>query len=193
MLICNANSITKSFGARTLFSDATFAIHSGERIALVGANGSGKTTLLNIIAKRESLDEGTLMLAKGMKIGYLEQETIGTLAEDKVLASVLEAKQEVKIMQHRLAQLEAELASKEHGQGFAGHKKDKYEQDFAGHEVLLAEYGKLADAFENAGGWQLESDALTVLTGLGFKSWDAERKVSELSGGWQMQIGRAHV
>lgn len=179
MLICNANKITKSFGARVLFSDATFAIHTGERVALVGANGSGKTTLLNIIAGRESVDEGTIALTKGMRIGYLEQETIGALSDVSVLASVLEAKKDVLDMRERLDKLEAELALSE--------------DDSESHEALLLEYGKLADAFENAGGWHLEPDAMTVLTGLGFKVADASRPASEFSGGWQMRIALARL
>ena len=178
MLTCSANAIAKSFGSRTLFDSATFAIHSAERIALVGANGSGKTTLLNIIAGRDSVDEGTLTLAKGMKIGYLEQETIGAQSSEIVLETVLKAKQELRDMGERLTHLETALAG---------------EEDTAKHEQLLQEYGSLSDAFENGGGWQLESDALTVLTGLGFSATDAQRPVSEFSGGWQMRIALARL
>lgn len=177
MLICNASALAKSFGSRVLFSDATFAIQSGERIALVGANGSGKTTLLNIIAGRESSDVGTMTLAKGARIGYLEQETIGSENDATVLSSVLDAKRELLEMHVRLAELEAALR----------------EEEAKNHEQLLTEYGRLSDAFENAGGWQLESDALTVLSGLGFKTADASRLVSEFSGGWQMRVALARL
>ncbi|MDR1088745.1 MAG: ABC-F family ATP-binding cassette domain-containing protein [Coriobacteriales bacterium] len=191
MLIANASGLAKSFGARTLFEEANFAIHSSERIALVGANGSGKTTLLNIIAGRDSADEGSLTIAKGMRIGYLEQETIGAEGTLRVLESVLEARRELLDLQERLTQLEQALAEEsepvqELGEPF------QHEQPLR-HEQLLAEYGRLADLFENAGGWQLESDALTVLTGLGFKPEDATRPVSEFSGGWQMRIALARL
>lgn len=179
MLICSVNAISKSFGLRTLFAKATFSIHSTERIALVGANGSGKTTLLNIVAGRESADEGVLTVAKGARIGYLEQEAIGAKSDATVLASVLEAKQEILEMRQRLTLIEARLA--EEG------------DDAAQHEALLEEYGKLADAFEHARGWQLESDALTVLTGLGFRAEDAERPASEFSGGWRMRVALARL
>ncbi|MDR2035589.1 MAG: ABC-F family ATP-binding cassette domain-containing protein [Coriobacteriales bacterium] len=209
MLICNASTLAKSFGARTLFAEATFAIQSAERIALVGANGSGKTTLLNIIARRESFDSGTLTLAKGVKTGYLEQETLGAASNMSVLASVLEAKQELLETQKRLTQLEAALAldtcsvdSRLRGNDISGRGNDisegdrgLYESQIASmsHDQLLAEYGRLSDIFENAGGWNLESDAKTVLTGLGFSAEDATRQVSEFSGGWQMRIALARL
>jgi len=206
MLVCNANALSKSFGSRILFSGATFAIHSAERIALVGANGSGKTTLLNMIAQREPLDEGTLTLAKGVNIGYLEQEIFGVLSGATVLASVLEAKQDVLDMQERLTQLEAELSETAdngitHGDGsreLSGQLTRTVPVSYSEspdleHEQLLKEYGRLSDLFENAGGWHMESDAMTVLTGLGFKPEDANRKVDEFSGGWQMRIALARL
>lgn len=224
MLIGSASAIAKSFGTRTLFSGATFAIQSGERIALVGANGSGKTTLLNIIAKRDSVDEGALTLAKGMKVGYLEQETIGAKSDISVLASVLQAKQDVLEMRERLIHLEAALteqgstanlvSSAQSAQSASAEQSDRTEHTkdalittsveggtpqpdaqaaLEAQEQLLAEYGKLSDAFENAGGWHLEPDALSVLTGLGFSSEDARREVREFSGGWQMRIALARL
>ncbi|MCL2528735.1 MAG: ABC-F family ATP-binding cassette domain-containing protein [Coriobacteriia bacterium] len=186
MLICNASAITKSFGSRVLFSEATFAVKSSDRIALVGANGSGKTTLLNMIAQRESQDSGTLTLAKGVNTGYLEQEVFGILSEASVLASVLEAKQDVLDMRERLTVLEAKLGE-DNNFNSAGEATDLE------HEQLLKEYGRLSDLFENSGGWNLESDAMTVLTGLGFKMSDANRQVKEFSGGWQMRIALARL
>ena len=66
--------LTKSFGDRLLFSDITFGIVQGERIGLIATNGSGKTTLLNIIADKESYDEGRITFRRDIKIGYLEQD-----------------------------------------------------------------------------------------------------------------------
>jgi ATP-binding cassette subfamily F protein 3 len=68
-MLLNIDSISKSYGARTLFSNATFHVNERDRTALVGANGAGKTTLLNIIAHRDAPDEGTISLAKDATIG----------------------------------------------------------------------------------------------------------------------------
>ena len=75
-MIVQLEHISKSFSSRTLFSDVNFKLEAGQRLALVGPNGAGKTTLLNIIAGREDADEGRVVFAKGVSIGYLEQEAI---------------------------------------------------------------------------------------------------------------------
>ena len=70
------SSITKSFGERVLFSDASLSVGGRDRIALVGPNGAGKTTLLEIISGEQTPDEGTVASPKDVVIGYLKQEAI---------------------------------------------------------------------------------------------------------------------
>jgi ATP-binding cassette subfamily F protein 3 len=67
------SGLEKGFGERSLFSDATLTINSGERVALFGRNGSGKSTLLKIIAGEETPDKGEVHTPKGYRIGYLKQ------------------------------------------------------------------------------------------------------------------------
>ncbi len=75
-ILVNAHGLTKAYGARPLFSGLSFSVESGQRIGLIGPNGSGKSTLLNIIAGRNTPDEGTLSLQRGLKISFLEQVPI---------------------------------------------------------------------------------------------------------------------
>ena len=65
---------SKSFGDITLFSNITFSVGEGRKVALIAKNGSGKTTLLNILAGKDSFDTGSYYLKKDIKIGYLEQD-----------------------------------------------------------------------------------------------------------------------
>ncbi len=65
--------LTKSHGDRMLFSDVTFGINEGDKIALIAKNGTGKTTLLSILAGRESADSGNVVFRNGLRVGYLEQ------------------------------------------------------------------------------------------------------------------------
>ena len=60
-------------------------------------------------------------------------------------------------------------------------------------EALLNEYGQVQDRFEHLGGYELESNARKILSGLGFKVTDFERPCSEFSGGWQMRIALAKL
>ena len=70
-MILLVDKIEKSFGARVLFSGASFQINSGERFALVGPNGAGKTTMLKIIMGIDSPDAGQVQYAKDCQVGYL--------------------------------------------------------------------------------------------------------------------------
>lgn len=60
-------------GPKLLFEDVTFAINSGEHVGVIGPNGAGKTTLFKILTQTENLDEGKLVLANGLRMGYLAQ------------------------------------------------------------------------------------------------------------------------
>jgi ABC transport system ATP-binding/permease protein len=89
MPIVGAHQISKTFGARSLFSGLTFAIEQGDRIGLIGPNGAGKSTLLRMIASLTSADSGTLSLQKGLRVGFLEQ--VSTFAPEATLqSSILE-------------------------------------------------------------------------------------------------------
>jgi ATP-binding cassette, subfamily F, member 3 len=70
------SQVTKSFGARTLFSDVSLQVNRGNRIGLIGPNGAGKSTLFSLILGQDSPDEGTIALQKSARIGYLPQESL---------------------------------------------------------------------------------------------------------------------
>jgi ATP-binding cassette, subfamily F, member 3 len=70
------SQVTKSFGARTLFSDVSLQVNRGNRIGLIGPNGAGKSTLFSLILGHDSPDQGTIVLQKGARIGYLPQESL---------------------------------------------------------------------------------------------------------------------
>jgi ATP-binding cassette, subfamily F, member 3 len=70
------SQVTKSFGARTLFSDVSLQVNRGNRIGLIGPNGAGKSTLFSLILGHDSPDEGAIVLQKGARAGYLPQESV---------------------------------------------------------------------------------------------------------------------
>src|SRR5512138_2484268 len=65
---------SKNFGDVNLFSNINFSINEGKKVALIAKNGSGKTTLLNILAGRDTFDEGKFYLNKDIKVSYLPQD-----------------------------------------------------------------------------------------------------------------------
>lgn len=69
-----AQHLAKSFGSRELFSDISFQLRKGDKIALIGDNGRGKTTLFNIIRGRVQPDLGRVILGRNISLGYYDQE-----------------------------------------------------------------------------------------------------------------------
>jgi ATP-binding cassette, subfamily F, member 3 len=67
--------LSKSFGGQTLFEDASLQVNRGDRIALIGPNGAGKTTLLSILVGLDEADIGEVALQRGVKVGFLPQES----------------------------------------------------------------------------------------------------------------------
>src|SRR2546426_5713620 len=71
----SVGGISKAYGERSLFADASLQVNRGERIGLVGPNGAGKSTLLHVILGDEEPDSGTVSLERGVRLGYLPQES----------------------------------------------------------------------------------------------------------------------
>lgn len=74
MNLVSIENIHKSFGERIILHDISFGINKDQKIAFVAKNGTGKTTLLNIIAGKDTADEGQIVLRKGLKVAYLSQK-----------------------------------------------------------------------------------------------------------------------
>ena len=171
-MIALADKISKSFGGRVLYSNATLQLNAGERWALVGPNGAGKTTLLKIIMGLESADEGTVTFAKDATLGYLEQET-ELMGDRTALNEVIESAHEIKQWERKVDDLSLKIAETPEGATL-----NKY----------LEDYAHAMERFERLGGYELESRARQILAGLGFPVEDFDKPAKEFSGGWQMRI-----
>src|SRR3712207_2075197 len=78
------SQVTKAFGGRTLFEDASLQVNRGDRIGLVGPNGAGKSTLFSLILGEASPDDGKISLEKSASVGFLPQEN-APVGEETVL------------------------------------------------------------------------------------------------------------
>ncbi len=72
--VLHVEELSKAFPGQTLFSDISFDIKRGERVALIGNNGTGKTTMLKIINGLIEADAGKFSLGSKVQIGYYDQE-----------------------------------------------------------------------------------------------------------------------
>ena len=158
--------ISKSYGTRTLFSDISLYIARSDRFGLVGPNGAGKSTLFNLILGEEAPDEGTIVWERGADFGYLPQET-AEAGDDTILDIACAITPE-------FAKLRAQMLAFE-----SGVSDPSFDDDL-----------DLHGRFDELGGYAIETKAKIVLSGLGFKETDFDRKAKSFSGGWVM---RAHL
>ena len=172
-VILQLEHVTKTFGGRTLFADASIRLEEYDRLALVGPNGAGKTTLLRIISGQDDADSGRIVLAKSARIGYLEQEAI-EMGDNPIFEEVMSSQVEVLAAEQRLKHLEEQLGANPT-------------------EQQLAAAGRARDEYELLGGYTIESKVRSVLFGLGFKEGDLARSTTEFSGGWQMRLALAKL
>jgi ATP-binding cassette subfamily F protein 3 len=173
------SGIAKGFGPKTLYRDGSFQINSGDKIGLVGPNGAGKTTIFRIIMKEEGVDEGTISIPDKCVIGYFSQD-IGEMSGCSALEEVMSGAGKVTELGRQLKEMEKQLEN-------AADLGDDEMQS------LLEKYGEAQAEFEMRGGYDLESRAKEILTGLGIGPGDYERQVEHFSGGWKMRIMLAKI
>lgn len=73
MNIMTVESISKSYGEKVLFENASFGMEDQDKIGIVGVNGTGKSTFLKVIAGMESTESGRVTINNGLRIRYLAQ------------------------------------------------------------------------------------------------------------------------
>ncbi|VBB09424.1 abc transporter [Lucifera butyrica] len=166
--------LSKSFGVDELFSHIGFEIRRGDKIGLIGANGTGKTTLLRCLLGLERYDSGQIGLAPGDRIGYVEQDA--GLDKATLYDELCEAYQDVLAWQKDMRRLEQAIAG------------EKEESRLA---LLMKEYARIVELFEQAGGYEVENTIRRVAYGLGFTTEDFGRSPAAFSGGQKTRIGLA--
>jgi ABC-type glutathione transport system ATPase component len=162
--ILTAAQLAKSYGPDDIFAGVDVAIPQGARIGLVGPNGAGKTTLLRLLAGLEEPSRGVVHVARGVRLGYLQQEA-ALYSEGTLWEEMLSAFSGLREREAELARLEAAMA------------------DPATYAEVVERYGPLQHQFELDGGYAYETRIRQVLGGLNFGPEDFARPVAILSGG----------
>ncbi len=158
------SQVSKSFGGRLLFENASLQVNRGDRVGLVGPNGAGKSTLFSLLLKEASPDEGSISLERAASVGFLPQESAAA-GDETVLELAMAISPEISRIQRVL--------------------KSTPEDSAEHHEALAL--------FDEHGGWQLEPAAKRILAGLAFRTSDFDRPAKTLSGGWIMRAHLARL
>ena len=171
------SNIDLAYGERIIIKDGELLVRPGDRIGLVGPNGAGKTSLFRIIAGEERPDAGDISMDPGTVIGYFSQEA-GEMGGRSVLEEVLagagrvyELALELEALEHRMSLSEGPPLS----------------------DAEMESYGELQTEFQHRGGYELESRARAILSGLGIAQERQGEGVASFSGGWKMRIALARI
>ena len=175
MALISFSDVSRFYGRQDVLTSVTLSVNPGERVGLVGRNGAGKTTIIRLIMDKESPDSGRVTKARGLRLGYLPQELMGRQGIS-LLEMVMDTAEEYRKVEAELAQVGAELAERSRA---GGDREELME--------LAGRQGHLMHLFESLGGWEKESEAKKILSGLGFAESDFGRDMSVFSGGWMMR------
>ena len=162
--------LSKAFGGRDILSNFSLEVDSGVRLCVCGPNGTGKSTLLRLLAGVESADGGRVILPKGCRLGFVEQELSEAALETPLLTYVLD-------VLHDWSDFWSEWEE-------AAALKD---------EALLTSLMHRQGELEALYGYNPEHRAKAVLSGLGFAERKWNRTLRELSGGWRERAKLARV
>ena len=161
----------KSFGVRQVFSNVSFELKEGDRLALVGPNGAGKSTLLKCILGYEELDEGNVVKSPVASIGYLQQDV--NLGDDSLATEIEKAWADVHALEKQLKELTSRLESEE------ASESDLQRLDY------------LQNRLEWLGGYDYEQKTKRIVYGLGFTDEDLDKPANAFSGGQKTRINLA--
>jgi len=152
-------------GTKELLHNVNITVHAGQKVGITGGNGVGKSSLFSLILGKLQADEGDVSYPKNVKTAHVAQETpaLDRTAIDYVLDGNIE-----------LRELENKIK-------LAEEKNDG--------EALAHYYGDM----ESIGGYTANSEAATLMHGLGFSSEQEIHPVKSFSGGWRMRLNLAQA
>lgn len=168
-----AENLSKYYGERHLFSNITFTITKGQRVALIAKNGSGKTSLLNILTGHDTGDEGQVVIDKNIRWAYIEQEP-QFYETDDVWTAIYKSENELLQCVAKYEEVIEQL--------------DKDPNNIENQNQL--QYAMEAMDLNNA--WDIETKIKTILQQLNLNN-NLHSKIDSLSGGQKKRLAIARV
>lgn len=165
-IMISANNITLRLGKKALFEDVNIKFTEGNCYGLIGANGAGKSTFLKILLGQIDSTNGEVVITPGQRLSFLQQDHF-KYDEYPVLDTVIMGNARLyEIMKEKDA-----IYAKE---------------DFSEEDGIKA--GKLEEEFATLNGWEAESDAATLLNGLGIETDLHYKYLKELTGSQKVKV-----
>lgn len=179
-MILQLNGISKSYLGDSILSNITMKIEHGDKIGLIGVNGAGKSTLLKIIAGDLPYDNGEIYIGKGIKIGYLRQDS-GLKLDNTIWTEMLEALPDLLEVDKELRELEKKMS------------EPTFIENPKKIEKIMDRYAKQSEWFMQHGGYEMEAEINSILQGMGFGSISKNTPIHQLSGGQKTRLALAKI
>lgn len=164
-MIC-ANNVTLRIGKKALFEDVNIKFTPGNCYGLIGANGAGKSTFLKILSGQLEPSKGDVTMSPGERLSFLEQDHFKYDGYTVLDTVIMGNERLYEIMKEKDA-----IYAKE---------------DFSEEDGIRA--SELEGEFAEMNGWEAESDAATLLNGLGIETDLHYKMMSELNGGQKVKV-----
>ncbi len=161
-----ASNITLRIGKKALFEDVNIKFTEGNCYGIIGANGAGKSTFLKILNGQLEPTKGDVIITPGQRLSFLQQDHFKYDAYDVLSTVIMGNKRLYDIMQEKDA-----IYAKE---------------DFTEEDGIKA--SELENEFAELNGWEAESDAATLLNGLGIETDMHYMQMSELNGSDKVKV-----
>lgn len=178
--VARLNKGTVYFGGQEIFRDLTWEINHDARTGLVGPNGAGKSTILKLLARQQEPSQGSVMITRGARVGYLPQEVRFDL-ERSVLDEALDASPTLAALEREMHDLEMQMGDP------AVYADDKKLTR------VMERHARVVERFEEKGGLNFDNRVRATLRGLGFTDEDFNLPLSALSGGQKKLVGLAKL
>ncbi|HOV14449.1 MAG TPA: ATP-binding cassette domain-containing protein [Spirochaetota bacterium] len=162
----STSEVTIRFGKRILFENVTIKFTPGNCYGLIGANGSGKSTFLKVLSGEIEADSGEVIIDKGERIAVLKQNHFEFDETDVLKTVIMGHKKLITIMEEKDAIYE--------------------KSDFSDADGVRA--SELEHEFSELGGWDAETNAAQLLSGLGIAEDLHNKKMKELSGNEKVRV-----
>ncbi|MEM9897327.1 MAG: ABC-F family ATP-binding cassette domain-containing protein [Bacteroidota bacterium] len=156
-------------GDRPLYDNASLFIGPKDKIGLIGLNGTGKSTLLKMMVNDIQPSGGKISMSKDTTIGFLNQDLLSFQTQDSILSVAMTAFASTLEIQKQIDMVLKEM-----------------EENY--HDDLVEKLAKLQERFEAQDGYLMQPKAEEILEGIGFRTEDLQRPLSEFSGGWRMRV-----
>ena len=162
----SANNITLRVGKKALFEDVNIKFTEGNCYGLIGANGAGKSTFLKILSGQLEPTKGDIVITPGQRLSFLQQDHIKYDAYPVLDTVIMGNERLYQIMKEKEA-----IYAKE---------------DFTDEDGIRA--SELEGEFAEMNGWEAESDAATLLNGLGVDTEFHYTQMADLTGSMKVKV-----